>query len=162
MQHIGTFFRRPESLRIRAAQGDVFRVKVFPNRRIVETGSEIHVGQRRDTLQIRQRRHVHDRQARLTTEGNTVQQLADRACGILRFLHGQRDQIIIFRTGVFRRDSINLTGIITRDKGAVAVFITQLDTHFGTFCIDQTAVPRRQMSVTSWPAISSFVDNNEP
>ena len=44
-------------------------------------------------LQVRQRRHVHDRQARHLGRGDAPHQLANARCSVLRLLHGKHDQV---------------------------------------------------------------------
>ena len=51
----------------------------------------------RNALQVRQRRHVHDRHARHAGLRHRVQQFAHAGRAVLRLLHRQRDQIVVGR-----------------------------------------------------------------
>jgi hypothetical protein len=60
MQHIGRFLRRAERLRVGRAQRHQTGLETLPHRGVRIGLLELHILQRRNALQIGQRRHVHD------------------------------------------------------------------------------------------------------
>ncbi len=137
VQHVGGLFRRTERLRIGRAQRHQPRREALPHRRVGIGLFQIHVRQRRDALEIRQRRHVHDRQARQFRRGDLDHQHAHGVVGVLRLLHRQTNQIVTRDVDVLRRDRVELAGKIAREDGAVHRLVAQLDADFGAVAVDQ-------------------------
>ena len=94
-------------------------------------------GQRRDALEIGQRRHVHDRQARQLRLGDLDHQNPDGVVGVLRLLHRKADQIVTGNIDVLRRDRVQFARQIAREDRPMRRLVAQLDANFGAVAIDQ-------------------------
>ena len=88
-------------------------------------------------LQIGQRRHVHDREARQPRGGDLDHQHADRVVGVLRLLHREADEIVAGDVDLGGRGRVEFAGQIAREDRAVHRLVAQLDAHFGAVAIDQ-------------------------
>jgi len=137
MQHIGRFLRRAERLWVGRAQRHQSGLETFPHRGIGIGFLEVHVLQRRDALQIGQRRHVHDRQARQLGRGDLDHQHANGVIGVLRLLHGEADEVIALQVDLIGRGRIQFAGQIAGEDRAVVLLVAQLDADFGTVAVDQ-------------------------
>ena len=137
MKHVRGFFRRTEGLRVGRAQRHQAGLEALPHLRIGVGLLEIHVGERRDPLQVGQRRHVHDRQARQLRRGDLDHENADRVVGVLRLLHRKADHVVAREVDIARRHRVELAGQVAREDRPVHRFVAQLDAHFGTVTVDQ-------------------------
>ncbi len=137
VKHVRRLFRRTERLRIGRAQRYQPRREALPHLRVGIGLLQIHARQRRDALQIRQRRHVHDRQTRQLRCGDLDHQHAHAVIGVLRLLHCQANQIVAGDVDVLRRNRVELAGQVAREDRAVHGLVTQLDANFGAVAIDQ-------------------------
>jgi hypothetical protein len=78
-----------------------------------------------DTLQVRQRRHVHDRHRRLFRFGHRIEQFAHAGGAILRLLHGQRHEVIVAGVDARRAGGRELAGELLRvdlHRGGTATY----------------------------------------
>jgi len=80
---------------VRAAQRDELRIEGVPYACVGVTAPQGIGIDARNALEIRQRRHVHDRHARNPGLGDRNEQLAHAGRTVLRLLHGERDQIVV-------------------------------------------------------------------
>ena len=137
MKDIRRLFRWPEGLRIGRAQRHQSRLEPLPYLGIGIGLFQVHFRQRRDPLEIGQRRHVHDRKTRQLRLGDLDHQDPDRVVGVLRFLHGKTDQVVTGNVDVRRRGRVQGPRQIARQDRPVHRFVTQLDANFGTVAIDE-------------------------
>ena len=137
MKHVGGLFRRTEGLRIGRTQRHQSRLEPLPYRRVGVGFLQVHFRQRRDPLEIGQRRHVHDRQARQPRRCDLDHQHADGVVGVLRLLHRKADQIVTREIDILRRGRGQFAGQIARKDRAVHRLVAQLDAHFGAVAVDQ-------------------------
>ncbi len=137
MQHVRRFFRRAESLRIGRAQRDQPRLEPLPYRGVGIGLVQVRFRQRRNPLEIGQRRHVHDRKTGQPCFGDPDHQNLDRMVGVLRLLHRKTDQVIAGYFDVGRRDRVKRPGQVAREDRAVRRLVAQLDANFGAVAIDQ-------------------------
>jgi len=137
MKHIRRLFRWTEGLRIGRAECHQSRFEPLPNKRIGIGLLEVHFRQRRDPLEIGQRRHVHDRKTGQLRLGDLDHQNPDRVVGVLRLLHGESDQIITGKVDVLRRGRVQGPRQVAREDRAVRRLVAQLDANLGTVAIDE-------------------------
>ena len=136
-QDVCLLLRGAECLRIGRAQGHEIRIKPIPNLRGRKALRQRHITQGRNTTQVRQRRHIHDRQTRHALSGRPRQQIPDAVGTVLRLLHRERDKIISGGISLFGRHRVNFTRQIARGDCTVAVLIAQLQFDHGAFAVDQ-------------------------
>ncbi len=103
MQHVGLLLHGgQERLRIRRAQRDEARLEALPPGRWCRPPRRSMPGERRNPLQIGQRRHVHDLKARQLRRRDLDHQHAHRVVGVLRLLHRKANHVVARRVGVRR------------------------------------------------------------
>ena len=106
MKDVWSFFRRTKRLRIGRAERHQAGFESLPDLGVGVGLFQLHSRQCRDSLQIRQWRHVHDRQARQLRLGNPDHQNPERVVGVLRLLHRKADQVVTRQVDVSGRGRI--------------------------------------------------------
>ncbi|MEH2688197.1 hypothetical protein DXU04_25220 [Bradyrhizobium diazoefficiens] len=137
VKHVRGFLRRTEGLRVGRAQRHQARLEPLPHLRVGIGLLEIHACERRNPLQIGQRRHVHDRQARQLRRGDLDHEHAHRVVGVLRLLHRKADHVVTGDVDIGRRHRIELAGQVAREDRPVHRLVAQLDADLGTVTVDQ-------------------------
>ena len=113
-QFVGLAVRWANRLRIRAVERDLFRIDGIPDTRIGVGRLQRLVVETGDALDVRQRRHVHNRHAGHARFTDRVQQFANAGRAVLRLLHTQADQIILLRIDAGRRTCGHLAWKLSR------------------------------------------------
>ena len=151
MKHVRRLVRWTEGLRIRRAKRHQARLEALPYQRIGVGLLQLHVRQRRNSLEIGQRRHVHDRKTGQPRLGDLDHQDPDRVVGVLRLLHRQTDQIVTGKVDIPGRARVQFPGQVAREDRPVRGLVPQLDANFGAVAIDQFCgrLPANQRDVVT-------------
>ena len=115
----------------------------------------------RDAVQIRQRRHVHDRHRRGTPEALSAQQLSDHRHAVLRFLHRQANQVVV-GIHVTRTGCINNARQVFGADFHETIAAAHRETHYGSVGVKCLDFLRQADIVEACPASASLVANKEP
>ena len=115
-QHVDLVVRHADRLRVRAAQRQAAGIEVRPHAGVGEAVVQRVGVQAGDALQIRQRRHVHDRHAGLPRLRHRVEQFAHAGRAVLRLLHRQRNEIVVGRVDAGRTGGGHLARQLARSR----------------------------------------------
>ena len=93
LENVLRFVRRTKRLGVGTRERDEPWLEALPNAGIGVALPQLPNGKPRNTLEVWQRRHVHDRQARYACRRDTSHQLPNTFRAVLGFLHAKHDQI---------------------------------------------------------------------
>ncbi len=142
LEHVDLRVGRTERLRVRAAKGHPPGVEIVPDRGI-GVAMPARVG--RDSgnaLEVGQRRHVHDRNARNVGLGDRIEELAHTGRAVLRLLHRQGHKVVLGRIDVARAAGGNLAGQLSGIDLDQPLAAFHRHANHNAFAVDQVGLGR--------------------
>ncbi|CEG09118.1 hypothetical protein BN961_02539 [Afipia felis] len=142
LQDVDLLLRWADRLRIGAAQRQLAGIEIRPDfgcgvgrlqRVSIETGNALHVGQRR---------HVHDRHARYARLRHRIEQFAHAGRAILRLLHREPDQVVVFRVHVGGTGGLHLAGQLAGIDLDLVLAAADRHPHAEAFLVDEIRLRR--------------------